>query len=83
MRAGFADVAGYLYQKTKDDSLLRATTEEGERIDQFWVSKAITSAVERYELTDKNPEATDHFGVVVQIDTEKVDTDHMWEPENL
>lgn len=83
VRGGFVDVAHHLYRKTNDEKLLQPTTNNDERIDQFWVSKAIAPALEHYEQTDKNPKATDHPGIVIEIDTEKVDTQRMWEPEKL
>lgn len=83
-RAGFVDAAEHLYQQKQDDALRKPTTDGGDdRIDQFWVSQAIAPAVESYEMTDKNPDATDHFGIVITLDTEKVDTKHMWEIEKL
>lgn len=83
MRAGFTDVADYLFKKSKDKELIGSTTDNSERIDQFWVSQAVVPALKSYKTTDKNPEATDHYGIVIEIDTEQVDTQHMWEPEKL
>lgn len=83
VRGGFVDAADYLYQATKKETLLQPTTHNDERIDQFWVSRAIAPALEHYEMTDKNPEATDHHGIVVKIDTNKIDVDNIWEPEKL
>lgn len=83
MRAGYVDAARHLYKQTKDEGLLQRTAADSGRIDQFWVSKAIAPALEHYSAIPHDPKVTDHAGIVIKIDTDKVDTEHMWEPDKL
>lgn len=81
-RGGFLDVAQYCYEQTQDKSLL-APTASTERIDQFWTSKALAPAIVDYKITQLHPQSTDHAGIVMKLDTDKVDASHLWEPELL
>lgn len=81
-RAGYVDAAYRMYQKTHDKKLLSPTVFD-ERIDQFWVSSAMDPALLSYSMTKQNPDASDHAGIAIRIDTNKVDTKHMWKPETF
>jgi endonuclease/exonuclease/phosphatase family metal-dependent hydrolase len=80
-RGGMVDVAEELYEKSKDKSLLKPTVEY-DRLDQIWMSRQLAPAIESYRLTTKNPEASDHAGVVAIIDTSKA-TNENWSHEVL
>lgn len=80
-RANFVDVAQELYEQTQDEDLLTPTAVD-ERIDQFWVSAALAPAIVSCQKTTKNPEATDHAGVIITIDTDKIIIPD-WKPELL
>ena len=76
-QAGFVDVAYYMYQKTKDEKLLERTAAE-DRIDQFWVSKPLADGIINYWVVGKPEKASDHKGIVFQLDTDKVETSDNW-----
>lgn len=64
---GFVDVAWHLYQQTGDSALLRATGTD-DRIDQGWVSNPLASAIRSYRVLDTPPGASDHAGLLFQLD---------------
>lgn len=78
-QAGLVDVAGYLYQQTKDKRYLQETASGGLRIDQFWVSEPLAPAIVDYWVIDSPAEASDHNGIAFQLDTDKIDTTKTWE----
>lgn len=82
IRGGFVDAADHLFGQTKDSSLLEPTA-ANERIDQFWVSQALAPAILEYSLTRLHPTSTDHAGIVIKLDIDKVDTSNIWETELL
>jgi hypothetical protein len=75
---GYVDAALHLYDQTGDQDLLHRTS-HSDRIDQFWVSSPLASGLVRYERACKPSGASDHDGVVICIDTDKVDTGNVWE----
>ncbi|MGW5096305.1 endonuclease/exonuclease/phosphatase family protein [Streptomyces nodosus] len=74
---GFIDVAWHLFQQTKDESLLRPTATD-DRIDQVWVSGPLADAVSDYQVLDSPAGASDHHGLVFQLDTDAIDTTNLW-----
>jgi hypothetical protein len=72
-KSGYVDVADYLYEKTGDESLLQRTSRH-DRIDQFWVTQALAPAIVSYRVLGAPLNASDHKGIVFQLDTDKVDT---------
>jgi endonuclease/exonuclease/phosphatase family metal-dependent hydrolase len=76
-RAGYVDVAHYLHKKDSDDSLLQKTAGEY-RIDQFWVSEPLASAIIKYWVVDSPATASDHKGIVFQLDTDLIDNTNPW-----
>ena len=74
---GYVDAALRLYDQTGDETLLERTAKD-DRLDQFWVSSPLASALVSYQRLTEPAGASDHDGVVVQIDTERIDTAHNW-----
>lgn len=74
---GYVDVAWELFQRTKDQALLRRTANH-ERIDWLAVSGALAGAVDNYQLLDQPAGASDHHGVAVDIHTDRIGTDGLW-----
>lgn len=77
-RAGYVDVALAITNRTNDKKLLRKTAGEY-RIDQFWVSKPLEKAIVNYWILDKPVDASDHAGIVFQLDTDLIDTSEVWD----
>lgn len=77
-QAGFVDAAYYMYQKTKDEKFLERTASE-DRIDQFWISKPLAAGITNYWVVNKPKGASDHKGIVFQLDTKLIDTSKGWE----
>jgi exonuclease III len=71
-QAGFVDVAYHLFEKTGDKGLLERTASD-DRIDQFWVSQPLAAAILNYWVISKPDSASDHKGVVFQLDTDLID----------
>lgn len=76
-QAGFVDAAYYLYTKTDDRRFLDFTCTQ-DRIDQFWVTKPLANAIKDYWIVDAPEAASDHKGIVLQIDTELIDATTTW-----
>lgn len=76
-KAGYVDVAYKVYEGNNDDYFLQRTCKQ-DRIDQFWVSKALAPAVKAYWIVDSPVEASDHKGIVFQLDTDLVDRSSAW-----
>jgi exonuclease III len=76
-QAGFVDVAYHMYQKTKDEKFLERTANE-DRIDQFWVSKPLADRLINYWVVGNPEGASDHKGIVFQLDTDKVNASDNW-----
>ncbi|WP_404870988.1 hypothetical protein ACI1MP_37695 (plasmid) [Kitasatospora griseola] len=74
---GLTDTAWHLYQQTGDELLLRRTGND-DRIDQLWVSTPLAPAVLSYTLLDTPPDASDHHGLAVALDTSRIDTTQPW-----
>ncbi|MGW0712502.1 endonuclease/exonuclease/phosphatase family protein [Streptomyces sp. NPDC002643] len=74
---GFVDAAWKLYEERGDKELLRKTGTD-DRIDQLWVSAPLRDTVVDYRLLDTPAGASDHHGLVVRIDLERVNTDNVW-----
>ncbi|GGR04467.1 endonuclease/exonuclease/phosphatase family protein [Kitasatospora griseola] len=74
---GLTDTAWHLYQQTGDELLLRRTGND-DRIDQLWVSTPLAPAVLSYILLDTPPDASDHHGLAVALDTSRIDTTQSW-----
>ncbi len=70
-QSGFVDVAYRLFEKTGDEKLLERTASD-DRIDQFWVSKPLATAIISYHVIDEPSGASDHKGIVFQLDTDLV-----------
>lgn len=77
-RANFVDSGQEMYKRTGDKTCIAPTVDDDDRIDQIWVSGALGPALTSYSMTTKNESATDHAGIVVQLDTEKIDTSQTW-----
>ena len=77
-QAGFVDVAWHMHQQTKDDKYLVRTAGD-DRIDQFWVSQPLADGIVNYWLVDNPADASDHKGIVFQLETEKVNTKNLWQ----
>jgi endonuclease/exonuclease/phosphatase family metal-dependent hydrolase len=77
---GYVDVAWHLYEKSKGkDKHLLGRTATDDRIDQAWVSGPLANAVSGYRLLDQPPGASDHHGLVFQIDTDQISREKLWE----
>jgi hypothetical protein len=76
-KAGYTDVAYNVYEKNKDEYFLQHTCKQ-DRIDQFWVSKALQPAIKGYWVVDTPIEASDHKCIIFQLDTDLVDTSAHW-----
>lgn len=74
---GYVDVAGHLYQKTKDPALLAATGTD-DRVDQGWVSAALAEAVSDYRRLTTPVGASDHHGLRFVLDTDAIQTSNRW-----
>ncbi|MGW7582778.1 endonuclease/exonuclease/phosphatase family protein [Kitasatospora sp. NPDC054768] len=74
---GLTDVAWHLHQQTGDNDLLRRTGND-DRIDQLWVSAPLVPAIESYTLLDTPRGASDHHGLAVTLDTDRIDTTRSW-----
>lgn len=74
----FFDVAYEVYKKTRNESLLDRTA-KSDRVDQFWVSKPLQPAIVDYWIADDPTEASDHKGIVFQLDTDLIDTSEPWD----
>ncbi|MGW2255483.1 endonuclease/exonuclease/phosphatase family protein [Kitasatospora sp. NPDC001660] len=74
---GLVDVAWHLRQQTDDDDLLRRTGSD-DRIDQLWVSAPLAPAIDSYTLLDDPHGASDHHGLAVTLDTDRIDTSRPW-----
>ncbi|RCG20082.1 hypothetical protein DQ384_37620 [Sphaerisporangium album] len=69
---GMIDVAAYLADRRGDVSLRAATGLGGVRVDQFHVTPALKAAIVDYRRVDVG-EASDHWGVVMDLDTDRID----------
>lgn len=76
--SGYTDAAWHLYQQTGDASLLHKTATD-DRIDQVWVSEPLADGVTDYRRLDTPSQASDHDGVAVTIDLDRVRTGDVWE----
>lgn len=76
--AGFVDAAWELFGKTGDAGLL-ARTASDDRVDQVPVSWPLAGAIVSYRLLDTPVGASDHKSLVVEIDTDKIDTENPWD----
>jgi exonuclease III len=76
-RAGYVDVAHALYKQNGNQTLLQKTAGEY-RIDQFWVSQPLSPAIVKYWVVDTPEGASDHKGIVFQLDTDKIDISDAW-----
>jgi exonuclease III len=77
-RRGYVDAALHYFDKTGDQRLL-ARTASDDRIDQIHVSTPLADALVRYEVLDTPDGASDHHGVLAEIDTGLIRTDLMWD----
>lgn len=77
-KAGYVDVAHKLYKESREKALLQKTAGEY-RIDQFWVSAALAPAVKAYWVVDSPAKASDHKGVVFQLETDLITTADVWD----
>jgi endonuclease/exonuclease/phosphatase family metal-dependent hydrolase len=71
-KAGYADVAWLMHQKTGDEKYLQRTA-NFERVDQFWVSQPLVNAVIDYWLITEPSGASDHAGIAFILDTDLVE----------
>jgi len=76
-RSGYVDAAWALYQRTGQEELL-ARTGRDDRIDQIWVSAPLAPALTGYRILDTPAGASDHHGVLVELDLSKADTTNLW-----
>jgi hypothetical protein len=76
-KAGYLDVAWHLYQASGDKSLLRRTGHD-DRIDRLHVSGPLGPAISNYQRLDKPDDASDHDGVMADIETDSVDQSEVW-----
>jgi endonuclease/exonuclease/phosphatase family metal-dependent hydrolase len=77
-RRGFVDAALHLHDQTGNEELL-ARTASDDRIDRFYVSEPLADALVRYELLDTPQGASDHHGVLIELDTDRIRHDLMWD----
>jgi hypothetical protein len=77
-KSDYVDVAYKVYEKNNKDEYFIQHTTTKERLDQFWVSKALEPAVKSYWVVETPPEASDHKAIVFQLDTELIDTSSTW-----
>lgn len=79
-RAGFVDVAQYMFDKTGDEKYQTPTGNYPvDRIDQFWVSSQLAAGIINYQILDTPESASDHKGVAFQIDTNLIDDSSSWQ----
>lgn len=76
-KCGFLDAAWHLYERTGDETLLRRTGSD-DRIDRIHLSSPFADAVSHYQLLDAPVGASDHHGVAVDIDTDRVAQHDLW-----
>ncbi|MFD4659667.1 endonuclease/exonuclease/phosphatase family protein [Kitasatospora sp. NPDC058444] len=74
---GLTDAAWHLHQQTGNTDLLRRTGND-DRIDQLWVSTPLAPAIDSYTLLDDPRGASDHHGLAVTLDTDRIDTTRPW-----
>lgn len=82
-QSGYVDAMWDTYQRTGDKMLLQKTATD-DRIDQFWVSQPMGAAIadcRRLDDVPGMPKVSDHSGLILEIDLDKVDTDYTW-PQN-
>jgi endonuclease/exonuclease/phosphatase family metal-dependent hydrolase len=77
-QAALVDVAYHMFEKTGDKKYLEETATGGMRIDQFWVSQPLASAIVDYQIIDEPIDASDHKGIAFQLDTKLIDTSNIW-----
>lgn len=69
---GFSDAFEVLYENTQDERFL-ARTGNSDRIDRTLVTQRLRPAVVDGELLDTPPDAADHRGIQIRVDTALVD----------
>ncbi|WP_049650127.1 endonuclease/exonuclease/phosphatase family protein [Kitasatospora sp. MY 5-36] len=74
---GLVDTAQHLHEQTGDDALLRRTGSD-DRVDQLWVSAPLAPAIVSYTLLNAPADASDHHGLAVALDTDRIDTSEPW-----
>lgn len=82
IQADYVDVADYLFEKTGDQELIAETAQGSGRIDRFYVTYPMRNAVLGYKrLFDQS--VSDHAGIVLTVDTEKIDTGYQFSVEEF
>ncbi|RSM53962.1 hypothetical protein DMB66_37940 [Actinoplanes sp. ATCC 53533] len=76
-RRGYLDTAWELYQRTRDERLLRRTAND-DRIDRIHITEPLAPALLSYDLLDRPDGASDHHGVVITIDTDLIGREGLW-----
>jgi len=78
-RADMVDVAYYMFEKTQDKKFLETTANDPpDRIDQFWVSRPLASAITNYWVVGEPKKASDHKGIAFQLDTALIGKPDNW-----
>jgi exonuclease III len=82
IQADYVDCADYLYDKTNNEALLAGTVGDSGRIDRLYVTYPMRNAVVEYRrLFDLS--VSDHAGIVIVVDTDKIDTDYRFSIEEF
>jgi endonuclease/exonuclease/phosphatase family metal-dependent hydrolase len=76
--AKLVDVAWRLFEQTGDEALMTRTASD-DRVDQVWVSSALAQAIRSYRVLDDPADASDHKGLVVELDLALAATEDVWE----
>ncbi|CAJ61379.1 MULTISPECIES: endonuclease/exonuclease/phosphatase family protein [Frankia] len=77
-RCGYQDAALEMFDRSGDETLLRPTGAT-DRIDQIWVTTPLAPAVIGYTVLDTPEGASDHHGVMVELDTDLIDASDLWD----
>lgn len=76
-QAGYLDAAWHRYQASGDKALLRRTA-HADRIDRFLLAERLGRALRDYETLDTHPDASDHKGIAITVDTDAIDRSNLW-----
>lgn len=76
--AGLVDTAWHLFEQTHDQALLERTASD-DRVDQIWVSAPLTAAICGYQVLDDPADASDHKGLMIELDLGLAVTENVWD----
>lgn len=82
IHADYVDCADYLFEKTGNPELIAETAQGSGRIDRFYVTYPMRDAIIEYKrLFDSS--VSDHAGIVLTIDTDKIDMNYQFSIEEF